>query len=124
MSKNTLYKKTFGNKGEDMATQFLLDKGYQIIKRNFKFGRAGEIDIIAKHNNILIFTEVKSRTNHSFGEPIEQISMKKRKSWYNAAQGFLYINNISNQECRFDVIIVDFSKNNQEEKILHIENAM
>ncbi len=120
---NTLYKKQCGNQGEELATQYLLENGYQIVKRNFKFGREGEIDIIANHNNTLVFIEVKTRTNHSFGDPIEQISQRKRKNWYHAAKGFLYVNKISNQECRFDAIIIDLSKD-AKEQILHIQNAM
>ncbi len=124
MQKNNLYNKKLGKKGEDIAVAYLIGKGYEIIHRNFSFGRQGEIDIIATCNNILVFIEVKTRTNYKFGNPIEQISQQKRKKWYNAAQGFLYIKNISDKECRFDVIIIDLTKDNKDEYITHIENAI
>ncbi len=118
-----LYKKKFGNQGEDMACDYLKNLGYEIIQRNFRFSREGEIDIIAQHKNILIFIEVKTRTNHSYGDPVEQISPKKRKNWRKAAEGYLYIKNIYNQECRFDAIAIDIFPNSTP-RITHIENAM
>jgi len=118
-----LYKKTRGNQGENIATEYIENLGYEIIQRNFKFGRGGEIDIIAKHKNTLVFIEVKTRTNHKFGDPIEQISLQKRKNWRKAAEGFLYLKNINNQECRFDAIFIDILSN-AAPKITHIENAM
>lgn len=120
--KNTNYNKIFGNKGEDIAANYLENKGYTIVKRNFKFGREGEIDIIAKNEKILIFIEVKTRTNHLYGEPIAQISMNKRRTWRRAAEGFLYINKIVDYECRFDLIGIDIT--GETLHIEHIENAM
>ena len=120
-NQNTTYKKQRGNQGEEIAAKFLETKGYSIIKRNFKFGKTGEIDIIAKLDNTLIFVEVKMRTNYLFGNAIEQISLKKRENWRKAAEGFMFQNNISNQECRLDLIAVDMKNN--EPQIIHIENA-
>jgi putative endonuclease len=114
-------KKYIGNQGEEIAIKFLEDKNYSIIHRNFKFGKVGEIDIIAKNENILVFVEVKTRTNYSFGNPIQQISSKKKINWRKAAEGYLFKNNIDNQECRLDLIAIDMFDN--QIKITHIENA-
>jgi putative endonuclease len=121
MKNNSKYNKEFGNKGEKIAAEFLEKKGFEIIEKNFKFGREGEIDIIAKDNNILVFIEVKTRTNHKFGKPIQQISYKKQLSWRRAAEGFMFKKNIINQECRLDLLAIDFT--NDKIEIEYIENA-
>jgi putative endonuclease len=113
--------KKIGNKGEELAVKFLEDKNYSIIQRNFKFGQGGEIDIIAQIDNILVFVEVKTRTNLHFGNPIQQISATKRTNWRNAAEGYLFKNNITNQECRLDLIAINMF--NDKIEITHIENA-
>jgi putative endonuclease len=113
--------KDFGKKGEEIAEQLLIEKGYTIIKRNFRFGK-GEIDIIAKDGDYLVFVEVKSRKNLSFGEPEYAITQSKIKQLKKIAEAYLYINGINNQLCRFDVITIVGEKE-EELKINHIENA-
>ncbi|MFA5511283.1 MAG: YraN family protein [Candidatus Kapaibacterium sp.] len=110
-----------GSDNEGIAIEYLINKGYEIIKRNFKFGRTGEIDIIAKINDVLVFVEVKSRKSYEFGSPLESVPPSKRKSIYHAAQGYLYINKIINSECRFDFIGIDLRSSKPQ--ISHIENA-
>ena len=110
-----------GREGEDSAADFLIKKGYEIIKRNFHFGRSGEMDIIAKDGNFLVFVEVKARQYKSYGSPLEAITYSKTKALRRVAEGWLYVNKIVDQECRFDVIAVDMSKAPFE--IEHIENA-
>jgi putative endonuclease len=109
-----------GYKGEDIAVEHLIKHGYRIIKKNFTFGKFGEIDVIAEHNNVLLFIEVKARFNDKFGDPLFSINQKKQQHIRRAAEGYLYINKITNKVCRFDVIIVDlFNK----KVIQHLENA-
>ncbi|MDR0927840.1 MAG: YraN family protein [Ignavibacteria bacterium] len=121
-TQNNLYNKNIGNKGEDIAVKFLEDKGYLIIERNFKFGKEGEIDIVAKDKNTLVFVEVKTRSNHNFGDPVLAISQKKRRLWSLAANGYMLKNNIHNQECRLDLIAIDLIS--ETPQITHIENAV
>jgi putative endonuclease len=139
--------KNRGNWGEDIAVKYLEENGYKIIQRNFKYGKYGEIDIIAENNNILVFVEVKTRTNFNFGTAVEQISQNKKSHWKQAAEGYMFINQIVGQECRLDLIAIDthskdtHSKNyddkncndknyndenydNKNYKITHIENVM
>jgi len=111
-----------GNKGEDIAVEFLGDKGFEIIKRNFHFGRVGEIDIVAKDGEVIVFIEVKSRNNDEYGDPLESITPQKQKKLRSAANGFLYVNKIVNTECRFDIIIIDFR--GKLPKVKHLRNAM
>ena len=110
-----------GQKGEEEAAKFLCDNGYKIIKKNFHFGKTGEIDIIAEKDDILVFVEVKTRYNDKYGDPLLSITYRKQKSIRKVAEGYLYINKIRDKECRFDVIIVD--KRPGINEIFQMENA-
>lgn len=121
MQKISNFKKQCGNFGEDLAVKFLEENGYKIIHRNFKYGKRGEIDIIAEIAETLVFIEVKTRTNTCFGSAIEQISQNKMLNWRQAAEGYLFENQINDKECRLDLIAIDFDSNNY--KISHIENV-
>lgn len=109
-------KKTFGNIGEELATQYLKKKGYQILDRNFS-NKIGEIDIIAKQNNTIIFIEVKSRNSAKFGLPREAVTRYKQNKIRTIALSYLKQKKLFNSSCRFDVI-EDFNG-----EIRHIENC-
>ena len=96
-------KKQFGNTGEDLATEYLEKQGYIIIERNF-YCKQGEIDIIAKDKNEIVFIEVKSRTNLVFGLPSEAVTKQKIKHLCRTARYFLYKNKMFNEFIRFDVV--------------------
>ena len=98
-----------GYKAEKIASDFLESLGYSIIQKNFHFGKYGEIDIICDDNNTLVFVEVKYRNTYNYGTPESSITQKKIKTLRRAAEGFLYIRKISDKECRFDVIAIDFA---------------
>lgn len=99
------FKQEIGKKGEEFATEYLEEKGYQIIERNFKC-KQGEIDIIAKEKNEYVFIEVKTRTNSSYGMPSEAVDEKKQKHIWDAAKYYLYSHHLEKQYVRFDVIEV------------------
>lgn len=111
-----------GRRGETIAAEFLESKGYVIKKRNFHFGKNGEIDIIAEKDNELAFVEVKFRTSRTYGDPLESITPKKAHTLRRIAEGYLYVNKITDMACRIDIIIVDFR--NDEPEITHLENAV
>jgi len=113
--------KSLGKFGEEIAEELLRSKGYQILKRNFRFGK-GEIDIIAKDGDYLVFVEVKSRKNYDFGEPEYAITKSKQRQLKKIAEAYFYVNGIEEQLCRFDVITIVGEKR-EEMKINHIENA-
>ena len=92
--------------------------GMKIICSNYKT-KFGEIDIIAKLENKIVFIEVKSRTSKDYGLACEAVDYKKIGKITSVAKHYLLTNNIKNCEIRFDVIEVYFN----EEKINHIENA-
>ena len=77
--------------GEDRAIQFLLEKGFEILHRNWRFGHY-EIDIIANKNEKLHFIEVKTRTKTSYGYPEQAVTKLKLKHLMKSANHFLYIN--------------------------------
>ncbi len=111
-----------GKLGEDIAVKYLLRNGTKIIERNFRFDR-GEIDIVAKCDETLIFIEVKTRTNLEFGTPVEAVNMKKATQIKKTAEGFLLEkgDKIDFDEIRFDIIGILLS--GEKENINHIKNA-
>lgn len=114
-------KKELGNVGEKIATEYLEKNKYKIIKRNF-YCRQGEIDIIAKYKNEIVFIEVKTRTNNNFGMPSEAVNNIKKTHMYKAARYFLYKSNYLEKFVRFDVVEV-FLRNGKF-NINHIKQIM
>ncbi len=102
--------KKVGRESEDLAVNYLIKKGFQIIERNYTFEKKGEIDIVAKDpiTNFLIFVEVKSRKNLENGEPEYAITKNKIKQLKKMAELYLYDKEISEIDCRFDVVTVLF----------------
>lgn len=99
-----------GKVGEDKACLFLKEQGFTIIEQNFFAGRYGEIDIIALKDKLLVFVEVKSRSNEKFGGGIYSITEKKKKSLRLAARFFLVKNSIYDSieyTIRFDLILIE-----------------
>ena len=113
------YHNELGKLGEDLAVELLIDKGYDILERNFKYGKA-EIDIIASKSDMLIVVEVKTRNSSVFGDPQSFVSKKKIGLLVQAANEYLLQNSIDS-EVRFDIVAV--LKNNREQHIEHLENA-
>jgi putative endonuclease len=109
-----------GRAGEDLAVDYLLKKGYRVLDRNYRYEH-GEIDIVAEDGNVLVFVEVKARRSKQFGEPEDAVTFRKRERIRRTADGYIYTHNIEDQDCRFDVIAVDYEKKNPQ--IRHIENA-
>jgi putative endonuclease len=112
-------KKETGEKGEKIAAEFLLKKGYSIHFVNWRFGNK-EIDIIAEINNTIIIIEVKSRTAPFIVEPELAVTIAKQKLLILAANHYLISKNID-KEVRFDIISIVFIKNSY--NINHLEDA-
>lgn len=92
----------FGNSGEDIACQYLIKNGYEIVARNVRFSKFCEIDIIAKLKNKYYFVEVKTRKNDHFGSPLEAVTAKKYHNIKTGVLTYISENNIKNYE--IDVI--------------------
>ena len=111
----------FGIIGEKIAQDYLRNNGYDILETNF-YTKRGEIDIIAKNDNYIIFIEVKTRTNMKYGTPAMAVNSTKRKHIKSVAKTFLYLNKLYGYDVKFDVIEVFM--NNGKCKINHIEGIM
>lgn len=108
-----------GQKGEDLATDHLKKAGFKILSRNWKWGKH-EIDIIAENKDLIVFAEVKTRTDDYQMHPVTAVTKEKQKSIIWAADGYLQKFKI-NKESRFDVITI--IKNSDSYQIDHIEGA-
>jgi putative endonuclease len=109
-----------GRRGEDLAAQLLQAKGYEIVARNFRAGR-GEIDLIAKKEGLLVFVEVKTRTNLRFGMPEAAVSPRKAALITQAADEYLFAADWHGN-LRFDVVAVVL-RPGQEPQVTHFEDA-
>ena len=83
------HNRDLGTGGEDAASDFLLSKNFSIIERNYRFGKFGEIDIIAQRGDLIIFVEVKSRGSKRYGGALYSISSKKKTRLKTAARAFI-----------------------------------
>jgi len=108
-----------GQKGEDLAAEYLKNAGYKILFRNWKWGKH-EIDIIAENKDWVVFAEVKTRTEDFLVNPRDTVPREKQKSIIWAADGYIKKYNID-KESRFDVITI--IKKNENFEIDHIEDA-
>lgn len=113
------YKKDFGKKGEELASKYLKNNGYEVINQNFRC-KLGEIDLIAIKNNTIIFIEVKTRSNTKFGTPEQAVDSNKRKHILRTSQVFLAKNKLNNYDLRFDIISIYMNGNIY--KIEHFKN--
>lgn len=104
-----------------MAVNFLQKKGYTILDRNFRKGY-GEIDIVAIHNNILVFVEVKTRTSSQFGTPFEAITSWKIRPLVKTAQYYRLTHTRVPEQMRIDAIGIIIHGYGRGDTIEHIEN--
>lgn len=109
-----------GGAGERAAAEFLRDRGYHILERNFR-GRGGEVDLIAIDGGVLVFVEVKVRRTLSRGAPIEAVTATKQARVRRAAQEYLTFSGRVFGRIRFDVISV--MKTAKTTDITHLKGA-
>ena len=112
-------KKQIGNKGEDLAVNYLFANGYNVIHRNYRVGRA-EVDIIAQVNNRLVFVEVKTRKDNTHGYPEEFVTEAQQQRILQAAEEYIEANRWKG-EVSFDIIAI--VSNGHETQLDHFENA-
>lgn len=113
---------TIGNKGEDLACEYLKKNGYKILERNFRI-RGGEIDIVAKDQAYLVFVEVKARYSHKYGLPVEAITPWKIKFLLKTARFYLQKISWGNGPYRLDFISVDYANDKENPQIELIKNV-
>lgn len=93
-----------GNKGEMLASRYLLDKGYAVLHYNWRSGHK-EIDLIAQQHDTLVFVEVKSRTSELYGNAADAVDDKKIRLLISAAQAYILRYKLD-LKFRFDIITV------------------
>ncbi|MDP3787424.1 MAG: YraN family protein [Candidatus Omnitrophota bacterium] len=114
--------KEVGDLGERLAAKFLRRGGYTILARKYRC-KFGEIDIVAKDRNTLVFVEVRSRSDSGCGLPYETIDYKKREHIKRVAAEFLKRFNLFDYDCRFDCVSVLFDDNFKPKQIELIKDA-
>lgn len=117
-------KQKIGKKGEEKACSYLKRHGYELLDRNYHM-RGGELDIIAKDGEELVFVEVKTRTDQQFGMPAEAVTKLKQQHLIHAARHYIHQKHLYDLAARFDVIEVLIHETNLFHKITvnHIKNA-
>ena len=109
----------FGKQGEELAVNYLIEKGYEILERNWR-NIHKEIDIIAKKDNVLVIVEVKARQSDEYGEPDIAVTRQKQSRLISAANAYLFQNKLD-INTRFDIISIIIRDDIVE--INHIEDA-
>jgi putative endonuclease len=94
-----------GKKGEDIAVAYLKRKGYQLLDRNYRC-LFGEVDIVAKEGDMIVFIEVKSRRSEQFGDPQMAVGIQKQKKLSRIAMKYLEEKSLYPCNARFDVVAV------------------
>jgi putative endonuclease len=97
-----------GKLGEDLACAELARRGYSILARRYRT-RFGEIDIIARDNDVTVFIEVKARQGDEFGDGAEAVTGWKQRRITQMAVDYLSRHHLHDRPCRFDVIVVDLA---------------
>jgi putative endonuclease len=112
-----------GSLGEDIAKDYLQRKGYKILEQNYE-NKYGEIDLVAKDNNNLVFTEVKTRIGEQFGTPEDAINFKKKAKLIKNAQAYVFYNKKARNfnSFRIDAVCIVLDENKQIVRIDHYQN--
>ena len=112
-------KTQIGRRGENIAADYLVKQGFEIVARNYRFGHA-EIDLIVKREDWLLFIEVKTRSSYDFGHPEEFLLDFQINRIFNAAENFIFAIDWQGN-VRFDVVSIRLGK---ETVIEHFEDAI
>jgi putative endonuclease len=108
-----------GDRGEREAARFLRQAGLRVLTRGYRT-KEGEIDLIAREGDVLVFVEVKSRKQ---GTPAEAVTLEKQRRLTLAALHFLKLHGLLEQRSRFDVIAIVWPEGPRPDSIEHIRNA-
>ena len=112
-----------GRYGEDLAVEFLIDKGYEIIDRNVRYP-TGELDIVARETDTLVFVEVRTRSGFSYGNPGESITWRKQQKLRQLALLYLQSQDNRCKSFRIDAILIVIPKEYpQKASIEHVLHA-
>lgn len=113
-------RQSLGKLGEDLACQELERRGYAILARRYR-RRGGELDIVARDGQTIVFIEVKTREGCEFGAGAESVTVFKRRRMANVAPDYMVRHQLVECRCRFDVVSIDMSE--QKPRIELYQNA-
>ncbi|HSV62953.1 MAG TPA: YraN family protein [Chthoniobacterales bacterium] len=111
-----------GTRGENLACQFLKKSGYKILYRNFKGRTGGEIDLVCRDRDTLVFVEVKTRTREDFGRPLEAVNREKRNRIARGGLAWLRLLGDPDILFRFDIVEVIIAEGT-EPRLEIVQNA-
>ena len=100
-----------GQSAEELAARFLEKRGLKVLTRNYRC-RGGEIDLICRDGKVLVFVEVRLRRNAAFGGAAASVTATKQRRIILAAQHFLMANALTDDDCRFDCILLSGTSSN------------
>jgi putative endonuclease len=115
-------KQTLGRWGEDAAAEYLQARGDVIVARNVRTPH-GELDIVARKDDLLLFVEVKTRSSHSFAYPEDSVMRRKQMHMLSAAERYLDLEPDSPEIWQFDVLAIERGPN-RETVVTHFENVI
>lgn len=113
----------FGQWGEEKAVDFLLGKGIKIIDRNHRT-HYGELDIIGMEDSQVVFFEVKTRSNTTFGFPEEAVNVRKQEHLINSAEEYMQVHTELGEDWRIDVIAIEGHPREEKINIRWYKNAV
>ena len=111
-------RKVLGSRGEDLAVRYLKKKGYKVIERNYRC-QWGEIDLVARDKETLIFVEIKSRSSSEFGLPQDAVDRFKQEKLIQVAKAYMAEHRLpENIPARFDVVAVQLTPSGPEMELI------
>ena len=117
------YRQSIGRWGEQLAAEYLENAGYRLVERNLHTPY-GEIDLVAEQDSMLVFVEVKVRTNRRFGLPEDAVDQRKQTHLLAAAQYYISEKHDLSCDWRIDFISIERYDRHQPPSITHFENAL
>lgn len=112
-----------GKLGETIAKEYLENKGYIILEQNCK-NKYGEIDLVARDKNEMVFVEVKTRIGEQFGTPEDALNRKKRQRLMRNAQAYMAFKTKELSSFRIDAVCIVLNQDKQIKRINHYENIL
>lgn len=113
------HNRSLGDRGEDIACAYLVEKGYRIHERQWR-SKFGEVDIIAEKNGVFVFVEVKTRASNAFGYPEEAVTLSKRQHLLRTVELYQQMKRLT-VPCRIDVLAITLHPNSGN-AVLHFED--
>ncbi len=116
-------KRRLGSHGEQIAATYLERQGYSLVERNWRCP-VGEVDIVARDGECLVFVEVRTWRSDRYGTPEASITPRKQARMLDVAQSYLQASGLDNVAWRIDVIAIEMEDFGEVRKLNHIQNAV